>query len=201
MLFWVAWVWGTASGSDGGFEPVRAASGCAISMRPGSHVDGAAMRAECDWPDVQPDVLARMLERYERYPEYVYPIDVARIERIEVDRTLVYQRQVIFGIAAREVLLWIQREPLPGGVRFAWTTASEEPLILTRGAVRAPRNEGSWSVTQRDGGGSKVVHEIAMDAGGAVPRWLIELVRTRAFARIMTEVHALGAARSLEPGR
>lgn len=200
-MLWLAFGLGGAQGGEVGFEPVRTASGCAISMRPRTSVDGAAMRAECAWPDVQPDALAQLLSQFERYSEYVYPIDVARIERIEADRTLVYQRQAIFGIADREVLLWIRRESLPGGVRFAWTTASEEPLALARGAVRTPRNEGSWSVTQRAEGGSTVVHEIAMDAGGAVPQWLIDLVRTRAFARIMADVRALGVAQSAGSGR
>lgn len=150
------------------------------------------MRAVCDWPQVEPAALAGLLSQYERYSEYVYPIDLARIERVEGKRSLVYQRQVIFGIADREVLLWIHRESAADTSRFVWTTASEEPLDLASGAVRTPRNEGSWSVGPAEGGGSKVVHEIAMDAGGSIPRWLIEMVRTRAFARIMADVRALG---------
>jgi hypothetical protein len=185
----------TASADDGGFERVRESSGCGISMRPESHPEGAAMRAECRWPEVPATRLVDMLSVYERYPDFVYPITEARVVRYEPGRVLVYQRQSMFGIADREVLLWMWREDRPDeATRFAWTTASEQPLELRPGSVRTPRNVGYWEVAADPSGGSTVVHEIALDAGGSIPRWLVALVRTRGFARIMEDVRVAAAA-------
>jgi hypothetical protein len=185
-----------ASADVGGFEPVREAAGCEISMRPESSVEGAAMRAECRWPEVDPARLVAMLSAYDRYSDFVYPISEARVVRVAPDgRALVWQRQSMFGIADREVLLWMWREDRPdGSVRFSWTTASEEPLRMRPGSVRTPRNEGYWQVGRDPSGGATVVHEVALDAGGSVPRWLVALVRTRGFAKIMEDVRAAADA-------
>ena len=184
-----------AAADDSGFEPVRESGGCAIAMRAEDHPEGAAMRAVCRWPEIEAPALVEMLSRYERYPDFVYPVTEAKVVRTEADgRTLVYQRQSMFGIADREVLLWMWREePAEHTVRFTWTTASEEPLTMREGSVRTPKNVGYWQVTADPGGGSTVVHEIALDAGGSVPRWLVSLVRTRGFARVMLEVRAVAA--------
>jgi hypothetical protein len=182
-----------AVAAAGAFEPVRASDGCAIAMRPESDPAGAAMRAECAWPEVPAAGLVRMLEVYADYPRFVFPIDEARVERRDGERALVYQRQSMIGLADREVLLWMTREAVPGGVRFAWSAAAEEPLALRPGAIRTPRNTGYWEVVADGAGGSRVVHEVALDAGGAVPRWIIDLVRTHAFARILSDVRSAAA--------
>lgn len=189
---------GTAGIAGEDFAPVRASDGCAIAMRPESHPEGVAMRAECDWPDVDADHLIALLARYEAYGDYVFPISESRVVREDAGpdgpRTLVYQRQSVFGLADREVLLWMTRTEVPGGARYAWSAAHDEPLALRPGAIRTPRNTGSWTIRAREGGGSRVIHEIALDAGGSVPRWIVELVRTRSFAKIMSDVRAVGAA-------
>ena len=190
---WILAAAGAARASEVGFEPVRTVDGCAIAMRPESHAEGAAMRAECVWPDVSVEALAALVGDYGRYPEFVYPIAEAAVRRHDGARTLVYQRQQVFGLADREVLLWMRQEPRTDGLRGSWVAASEEALTLTPGAIRTPSNTGFWDVAADPAGGAHVVHEIAMDAGGAVPKWVVALVRTRAFARIMTDVHVKGA--------
>jgi len=154
------------------------------------------MRAVCEWPDVEAVAISEMLAQLERYPEFIFPIAEARIERAEEHRVLLYQRQELFGIADREVLLWMavtRRDT--GELTLRWTAAQDQPLLLQRGAVRTPRNDGSWQVRRRPGGGVRVVHEIAMDAGGRIPVWVIQLVRTRAFSRIMSDVRDRAAQR------
>ncbi len=185
----MAWWWIGIAVAVEGFESVRTAHNCAISMRPEAHPDGAAMRADCRWPDVQLTTMTAGLGDYTRYTEYVFPIVVSRVERLDdAGRSLVYQRQHIFGIADREVLLWMRQGPVEGGVRFSWSAAVEEPLSLGDGNVRVVRNEGYWEVVADDAGGVRVVHQVAMDAGGSIPKWLVQLVRTRSFARIMGDV-------------
>lgn len=187
------WALSAARAADDGFALVREAYGCAIRMRPEEHPSGAAMRAECLWPDVDPARLVGVIGAYERYAEFVSPVSLSRIERQEGARTLVYQRQHMMGIADREVLLWMTRQDEPGGrVRVSWTTAAEEPLALQPGSVRTPKNVGYWEVIPEPTGGARVVHEIQLDAGGSIPRWLVSLVRSRGFARIMQDVRVFG---------
>jgi hypothetical protein len=189
---------GVAHAEGDGFEPVRESDGCRIAMRPEAHPHGAAMRAVCHWPEVPPSGLVGLISAYERYPDFVFPIAEVQVRRRDEDRALVYQRQRVFGIADREVLLWMRQERAADGTRVSWTTASEEPLDLSPGAIRTPRNVGFWEVAADPGGGARVVHEIALDAGGSVPRWIVALVRTRSFARIMSDVRARGT--SATPG-
>ncbi len=179
-----------------GFEHVRDADGCAIAMRAATDTTVAAMRAECRWPDVQPAALAALIADYARYPDLVFPIDEARVVRVEGERTLVYQRQS--GLSDREVLLWMTTTTEGAKTTVSWSPAREEPLELRPGAIRTPENTGAWSVEPDEGGGAKVVHEIALDAGGSVPQWIVGMVRTRSFAKIMSDVRA--AARAVEPG-
>ncbi|MBX2798286.1 MAG: hypothetical protein KTR31_11470 [Myxococcales bacterium] len=188
------WMAMTAALAGDGFDHVRDSAGCAIFMRPKAVSGVAAMRAVCDWPDVDPERLTDLLSQFHRYSDYVFAIDVSRVERTEADgRKLIYQRQEMFGISDREVLLWMRATPRGGGTRFSWTVASDEPLQLRKGAIRTPKNDGFWEVMPREGGGARVVHEIAMDGGGSIPQWLINLVRTRGFARVMSDVRQIGA--------
>jgi len=179
-----------ASAFAGEWSVVREAEGCVFEHRPETSPDGAAMRATCTWPDVAPDPLAAMLSQYEQYPSFVWAIDAAQIRRVEGARALVYQAQRLPGIADREVMLWITKEELDPGVRFSWSVASDVLWAPSEGNIATPKNTGSWTVRPAAGGGSEVVHEIAVDAGGQIPRWVLALVRTRGFMKVLADVRA-----------
>jgi hypothetical protein len=140
-----------------------------------------------------------MITDLDAYDRWVWPVTESRVERRAPARDLVFQRQRVFGLADREVLLWAERRPLPDGVRLEWTTAAEEPLAVAPGAVRTPRNEGFWEVRGAEGQ-VHVVHEIAVDPGGLVPRWLVELTRARGFARVMSDARAASRRDHAAPG-
>jgi len=193
LAAWLMWWPGNALASDG-FDPVRSTNGCTFEMRPETHPERAAMRARCHWPEIDPAAMGREMQRVERYTEYVYPIEVSEVRRDDGARWLVYQRQHVWPIADREVLLWMGPEPVDGGVKVAWTAAHEEPLALQKGAIRVPRNDGFWEITVHADGGAAVVHQIAMDGGGRIPRWLVDLVRTRGFVQVMGDVRELMGA-------
>ncbi len=169
------------------------AHGCVIESRQSTETIRSAMRGTCTWPDVPPEKLVALLGQFDRYDELISPIAEARVERTDLDRALVYQRHHFFGIADREMLLWMSKVPRDGGTSYEWTTAAEEPLTLDHGTVRALRNEGRWSVAPLPGGGSHVVHEISLDPGGSIPNWVVRLARGRGFARILGEMHEHGA--------
>jgi len=177
------------------FEPVREVHDCQISMRPPEHPEGAAMRAECRWPEVDYQRAVDKLARFDAYDDYIWPIAESRIERSDEDgRLLLYQRQHIWPLSDREVLLWMDQESYEGGLRFVWTTANDEPLDLAEDAIRTPKNEGYWLVAPSEEGGVRVVHEIAVVGGGTIPAWVVNMVRVRGFARVMGDVRAIVAA-------
>jgi hypothetical protein len=170
------------------------AHGCVVESREATATSKSAMRGTCTWPEVRPEKLVAMLGQFDRYEEFISPIADARIERIDENRALVYQRHEYFGIADREMLLWMTAVPREGGTSFEWTTASEQPLALDSGSVRTIRNEGRWTVSTLPSGGARVVHEISLDPGGSIPGWVVRLARSRGFARILGEVRQHGAS-------
>jgi hypothetical protein len=183
-------MWALAAEPDG-FEVVRSVDGCVIAMRPEGHPDKTALRATCRWPEVSLDKAKALLTDFSRYPEFVPPIVESTVRRRDGERSLVYQRQHIWPIADREVLLWMSAREANGGTRVTWTAAVEEPLALREGSVRVPRTDGYWWVAPHSDGGVEVVHQIAMDGGGRLPAWLVDMVRTRGFAQVTSDVRAL----------
>lgn len=178
-----------ALASDG-FIDVRTSDGCVIAMRPEDHPDKSALRATCHWPDVAPESVEALVADYRRYSEFIGPIVASEIRGTHAAGTLVYQRQHIWPIADREVLLWMTASR-SDGLRVAWTAAHEVQLTLLDGSVRVPRSDGFWWVRGHPDGGAWVVHQIAMDGGGSIPRWLVELVRTKGFAQVTERVRAI----------
>lgn len=195
----MTWLVATALAAltDDGFVVVRSSSGCTIAARPDAHPAGPAMRAECHWPEVQPELLAAELVAYDRYPRFIFPLEESRIERVEVGRSLVYQRQKVAGLSPREVLLWMTsaREGA-GTARVAWTAATEVPLALQANAVRTPRNDGRWEVWPDPAGGARMFHEISVDGGGGVPRWIVQFARNWAYTRILSDTREYAAGLS-----
>ena len=71
----------------------------------------------------------------------------------------------------------------------AWSAANEEPLASREGAIRTPVNSGMWSIKADPSGGSLVVHQIEVDAGGMpVPRFLMDWIQQRGLISILKEV-------------
>jgi hypothetical protein len=136
------------------------------------------------------DDFDRLFSDFARYDQLIDAIVTSRVVRVEGARTLVHQVQHTRGISTREVLLWMQRTPVDAGWRFTWTTASQEPLDLPRGHVRAPRNDGAWEARPHPEGGLEVVHDIAYDPGGSVPGWVVRAAQTGGLAGVMGDVRA-----------
>jgi len=81
-----------------------------------------------------------------------WPLSDTRVERVESNRSLVFQRHEVPGTAPRETLVWLTAEAnSAGSICYTWTTAAEEPLTLSDDALRAPRNDGLWEIVPGDG--------------------------------------------------
>ncbi|MEN0062665.1 MAG: hypothetical protein AAGA48_10980 [Myxococcota bacterium] len=196
MWYW-ALVAGASPPAEDGFAVVRTTDDCRIESRNRDAPGGSAMRATCDWPEVDPQVLGALMADLEQYEDLIFALVESEITERDADRVLVYQRQSIFGLSDREVLLWAKIDRLPPQTIVSWTTASDRPLALRRGAIRTPRNEGFWKIEPGAEGGTRVVHEIGVDAGGRVPEWIVRLVRTRGFLRVMNDIRKRAASESV----
>lgn len=186
---WLTLLTPMALASDG-FAPARETSDCRIEMRDESHPEGAAMRATCHWPEHDAETASALLSDLDRYEELIWPIAESRVERTDDSRQLVFQRQHIWGMTDRVVLLWVTVESEAAETTIAWSAATEEPLAVDKGTIRTPKNSGYWSIAPHaSGSGVHVVHEIAIQAGGPrLPRWLLNMIRTRGFLSVMKEV-------------
>lgn len=175
-----------SSGVPDGFTHVRDVGDCAIYQRVPTPGVPTTMRGECRWADVTASQLTALLTDFNRYASFVPPLTESRVVRAESDGALlVYQLQQLRPLADREVLLWARITTNPDGGHFSWTTADDQPLDQRPGSIRTPANVGFYEVGPHPDGGVRLVHQIAIDGGGSIPAWIVNLVRTRGFARVL----------------
>lgn len=174
-----------------GFQHVKDVAGCELSQGP-TEADGVTpMLAACHWPEVDPARLSAMLARFDRYADYIAPVQSSEVVRQEGERALVHQLARTRGIAPREVLLWMEAVPVEGGgTRYTWTSDATLPLELQGNHVRAPRNDGWWEVAPHPEGGARVGHFVAYDPGGSVPDWIVRWAQTGGLSQVMSEMRA-----------
>ena len=171
------------------FVPLKTTDTCTIAKREKTATLGAAMWARCTWPDVPPERVHALLIDLDHYEDWIWPIGDSRVEREEGGVQIVYQRQHIWGLSDREVLLRVQIGGDEPAARVAWEAANDLPLELDRGSIRTPINTGHWTSEPAEGGGVIVTHQIEVNAGGIpLPGWLMRAIQTRGFSRLLTDL-------------
>ena len=175
------------------YRLVRSTKGCQTYMGP-RDVDGVTpIRISCQWQGIDPSSIEAMFDQFGRYHTFVWALSDSRIERTTPGRTLVWQRHEVTGTAPRETLVWLTAASNDAGSRcYTWTTAADEELVLSKGALRAPRNDGRWNIIPTDDG-VEVFLELAYDPGGMVPDWLVRWCQTLGADRMMGEIRALAS--------
>ena len=159
----------------------------------------AVMKAECEWSDVEFDILHGLLHDIESYEDY---FDIIRSSDIlqSVDKVvLVHQVQKVRGLKVREILQWMTKEDFGGdSSRFSWNTAHEVPFEVSKGHVRAVCNDGSWLIERLDDGTVRATYELAYDPGGSIPSWVVSRLQLRTFRRTVVQLHDLAAGHSIQ---
>ncbi|MFT5682965.1 MAG: hypothetical protein ACI8RZ_003889 [Myxococcota bacterium] len=181
--------------APGEFQLVRTTEDCRTYMGP-QDADGVTpVRIECRWDGVDKTAIEAMFDQLGQYHVFVWALGDSRIERVDPERTLVWQRHEVPGTAPRETLVWLTAADNGVGSRsYTWTTATEEHFTLSSAyAVRAPRNDGMWNIIP-DEAGVDVVLELSYDPGGMVPDWLVKWCQTLGADRMMAEIRAIAAA-------
>ncbi len=184
----------SAQAAPGDYQLMRTTEDCRTYMGPRDQDGVTPVRIECRWDGIDPVAIEAMFDRFDSYHVFVWALSDSRIERLEPDRALIWQRHEVPGTAPRETLVWLTVEDNGAGSRcYTWTTATEEHLTLSSAyAVRAPRNDGVWNIFP-DEDGVYVVLELAYDPGGMVPDWLVKWCQTLGADRMMAEIRAIAA--------
>jgi hypothetical protein len=173
-----------------GFKHLKTSGDCAYFFQEGPDDGVPAMRAECSWPEVDPQVLRRLLGLFDQYDDYIFPIVASEIREVTKDKTLVFQRHDVFWFAPREALIWMALRDEEQGFRVRWSVADDRSFAAAKGSIKTKVNKGFWLVLPREEGGVRVSHEVHVDAGGGLPEWLVGFFRTRGFIRIMNAIRA-----------
>jgi hypothetical protein len=83
-------------------------------------------------------------------------------------------------------------EPSPGGQRYRWTIAPEQPPV-TGGRVAVAADEGYWQVTAAPGGGALVVNQLFYDPGGSLPAFLVRATQVSSMVAFVGQLRAYAA--------
>ncbi len=161
---------------------------CELSLGP-AETDGVIpMRAECVWKDVTLDQFKTKMSAWDHHDDYFTTVVESTIKTAG-DKALVYQMHRSSGISDREVMITMWHEVVDGFERYAWNTATAEPLTVIKGNVRCARSEGYWQAKAEPTGGIRVVHLLSYDPGGSVPGFLVRWFQTSGLGTNATELH------------
>ncbi len=147
------------------------------------------MRAECLWPDVTLETFKARMADWAGHAGIFTTVAESEVLREEGGRALVRQRHTTRGISDREVLLWMKHETVEGYDRYGWTRATDEPLNPASGHVACQRSDGYWQ-GRAEGGGVRVVYELAYDPGGSVPGFIVRWFQTSGLETTVREARA-----------
>jgi hypothetical protein len=154
-----------------GWTQTAETNGCVFFKAEADAEGVQAVRAVCDW-DVAPKDLQRLLAKHADHDLYFSSVSHCDVlgSANGVDRA--WQRHEAAGITAREVVVDMWSEPIPGGLRFNWKKSANQ-TGLTGDGVEVVKDTGKWEVTEGKNGGSHVVYELAYGPGGMVPSFVV----------------------------
>lgn len=163
--------------------------GCEIALGPTAADGVTPIHATCWWPDVTVAKFNAVMSDWARHAD-VFGVVVKSEVRRSGSPALVYQLHRSKGISDREVLLWMWHETVSGADRYAWKTATDQPLTVIDGNVRVARSEGYWQAGPDARGGVRVEHHLEYGPGGSVPGFLVRWFQTSGMETNLDEVHA-----------
>jgi len=186
---------GAARAQQDDWRLLRDEDGVRVSER------GLASRA---LPELRGEVeiaapLARVLAVIEDVPrqtEWMHTCIEAGVVRRESDTTsLVYNRTASpWPVSDRDVALRTviaPRGPDAALVRFHAVTDPAAPPV--DGVVRMPRLDGAFTLTALAPARTRVVYDLDVDPGGALPAWLVKFAMNRYLPKVIDAVRARAA--------
>lgn len=163
--------------------------GCELSLGPKAADGVVPMHAICQWADVKLETFNRVVASWPKHADVFAVVVESKVQRVEGEKSLVYQLQRSKGISDREVLMWMWHATVSGADRYAWNTATAEALTPKDGNVRVSRTEGYWQA-KAEGAGVTVEHHLEYAPGGSVPGFLVRWFQTSGLEANVKEMHA-----------
>ena len=173
------------------FTLVSSKDGCDLYTGPVQPDGTAQLQANCHWDDVDAGALESKLAKADQWHVYLDCLEDTKIVGTAGDRTIVWQRATIPGVATREGYVVMRTTPVGDGYRYAWE-ATGVTAGLSKGSVSPDRNEGYWQVTPSPKGGVDVVYEATYAPGGNLPLWIVRKYQPIAGRDVLADIHAVG---------
>jgi hypothetical protein len=151
--------------------------------------------------DAPPAEVWRALRDYDRHPQTMPYVEVARVLRREDGDKVMYVYNVVNPpmVSRRDYVLRIVDESAwkdgQGFLKLSWRTANARAPQRTKNAVRVEVNDGFWLLQPAQGGTStRAVYYIHTDPGGGVPKWIVNRVNGTAIPDIWEAVRRAAKA-------
>ena len=90
-------------------------------------------------------------------------------------------------VAARDVVLRVQRDPPATGIGCNWSEVSGRE-VERKGIVRMSMLRGTWKIEPVDATRSRVTYQIAVKPGGSIPGWLVRRGAISALPEVIERV-------------
>jgi hypothetical protein len=172
-----------------GFKVTKNTDHCELSLGPALGNGVVPMRAECHFPDVDPDKLHSLMAAFGDHDKYWSSVVSSDVLRTDGSRTWVKQVHAAKGISNREAILVMEKKSVEGGFRYTWTLDSSS-LEPASGHVAVEWDDGYWEVTTHPDGGVRAVHQLAYGPGGSVPGFLVRWFQTSGLQAVVQEIEA-----------
>lgn len=201
---------GPARAGDEGWETVREEDGLRVERRPGRRSDCDEVRVSRRIPVSAESAFDVLWEARDERP-FVDDLVESKVLRESDAERLVYGRIAIPWLRDRAYVVRITRhvDEVTRVRELRFALADDEPMPVTRRAVRLAVLEGAWRIEPVDGSvGSRLEYRAEIDPGDDVPAWLASrLQRQRAvkvverYAKRMAERAGRQTASAAAPPR
>jgi hypothetical protein len=94
-------------------------------------------------------------------------------------------------VAARDVVVSVQRQPQTDGVERCQWSEVEGRVPPRDGTVRIPLLRGEWTAVPLDASRTNVTYRFAVQPGGRLPGWLVRRGATGALVDVIDNLRAL----------
>ena len=151
--------------------------------------DDGTLRAhvECKW-DIPPTQVEAVVGPFDHHDRVFSVVKEAQgLGQDAQGRALYRHIHTAPLITDREVVLSVDRAPIPGGVRYAWEKASPQPRP-GRGRIEPLVNEGYWEIREGEDGGTHLSYEAHLHPGGNLPTTLVSWLQGAALEAFFDEL-------------
>jgi len=171
---------------DAGWQHRGERDGIAIDERSTGDSPVRELRLTTRSP-VPPATIMATLWRHEEYVQFLPYLKRLDVLRDDGDTKLIYEQLRVPVVKDRDLTVRVTRTASPdtGTYDIASVAAPDEGPPETRDHVRVRTSAARWHLTPAPDGGTNVTYTIRADAGGLVPKWIVDTFERDAAIKIL----------------